>query len=83
MFYLVFNFLCLVRYTKCASQWLWSVELQIQHLGGVTVNTQLDTFRVESSSLYPITFYNYKCLSILAFSPNSAVFYTFIYHESQ
>jgi len=82
MLYAVFNFLFLVRYTKCVSQWLWSVELQIQLSGGGTVNTQLDTFHIESSALCPITFCNLTFLSILVFSPKNVVFCTFICHES-
>ena len=82
MLYAVSNFLFLVHYTKCASQWLWSVELQFQLSGGGTVNTKLDNFHIESSALCPITFCNLKFLSILPFSPKNVVFCTFICHES-
>ena len=63
----VFNSLSVVYFIKCFSQWLWSVEVQVQHLRlGGAADTRSGNFTYTGQS------------AVCVLLPSFAFFYTFI-----
>ena len=91
MRYAVFNFLPIVYFTKCASQYLTENILTCGQLrykgtdfGGVESTNKMDTFHINNRSLHVHLLSSViTAVSISAFCHSSAVFCTFISYQSE